>query len=152
MRFHATCAPLTDDLTFSLRYEIHSAVFLFKAHASGAISSEKHVQTVALMRRFINVLDTAATGADHIAAKYAKLLNGLWFHTTRQRNPTDIARSDDGIQDMNPPQPFSDGTEDADPSRLSSFDEIGLQPLDWIESVEGLFSMPVAFPWDPPIF
>ncbi|KAF6833231.1 hypothetical protein CMUS01_06637 [Colletotrichum musicola] len=133
-------------------YEIHSAVFLFKAHASGAISSEKHAQTAALMRRFINVLDTAATGADHIAAKYAKLLNGLWFHTTRQRNPNNIARSNEGIQEAHPPQAFPDGSEDADPSRLPSFDEIGLQPLDWMESVEGLFSMPAAFPWDPPIF
>ncbi|KAF4826072.1 hypothetical protein CGCTS75_v009593 [Colletotrichum tropicale] len=139
-------------------YEIHSSVFLYKAHASGAVSSGKHAQTANLMRRFIGVLEIAATDADHIAAKYAKLLNGLWFHrsdssadATRKRNSGSNAHSDE-LQEVNAVQTYSNEVDDADSNHLPSFDEIGLQPLDWIESVEGLFSMPAAFPWDQPIF
>ncbi|KAL0940076.1 uncharacterized protein CTRU02_206686 [Colletotrichum truncatum] len=136
-------------------YEIHSAVFLYKAHAAGAISSGKHAQTATLMRRFISVLEAAATDIDHIAAKYSKLLNGLWFHRTEpganKRNSNDGTHPDE-LQEANNLHPFSDGANEPDPSHLPSFDEIGLQPLDWIESVEGLFSMPAAFPWDQPIF
>ncbi|KAF4861102.1 hypothetical protein CGCSCA2_v004811 [Colletotrichum siamense] len=139
-------------------YEIHSSVFLYKAHASGAVSSGKHAQTANLMRRFIGVLEIAATDADHIAAKYAKLLNGLWFHrsdssadATRKRNSGSNVHSDE-FQEVNAVQTYSNEVDDADSNHLPSFDEIGLQPLDWIESVEGLFSMPAAFPWDQPIF
>ncbi|KAE9582201.1 hypothetical protein CGMCC3_g1853 [Colletotrichum fructicola] len=139
-------------------YEIHSSVFLYKAHASGAVSSGKHAQTANLMRRFIGVLEIAATDADHIAAKYAKLLNGLWFHrsdssadATRKRNSGSNAHSDE-LQEVNAVPTYSNEVGDADSNHLPSFDEIGLQPLDWIESVEGLFSMPAAFPWDQPIF
>ncbi|KAL3295560.1 transcriptional activator [Colletotrichum asianum] len=138
-------------------YEIHSSVFLYKAHASGAVSSGKHAQTANLMRRFIGVLEIAATDADHIAAKYAKLLNGLWFHrsdssadATRKRNSGSNIHSDE-FQEVNAVQTYSNEVDDADSNHLPSFDEIGLQPLDWIESVEGLFSMPAAFPWDQPI-
>ncbi|KAF9874289.1 C6 transcription factor [Colletotrichum karsti] len=139
-------------------YEIHSAVFLYKAHASGAISSATHAQTAALMRRFIDVLETAATDADHIAAKYAKLLNRLWFQRTenttnsrRQRNLDDSAEPS-AAQEANTLQPFLGEDDDADSNHLPSFDDIGLQPLDWIESIEGLFSMPAAFPWDQTIY
>lgn len=110
------------------------------------------------MRRFIGVLEIAATDADHIAAKYAKLLNGLWFHrsdssadATRERNSRSNAHPDE-LQEVNVVQTYSNEVDDADSNHLPSFDEIGLQPLDWIESVEGLFSMPTAFPWDQPIF
>ncbi|KAF4925827.1 hypothetical protein CGCVW01_v003367 [Colletotrichum viniferum] len=139
-------------------YEIHSSVFLYKAHAFGAVSSGKHAQTANLMRRFIGVLEIAATDADHIAAKYAKLLNGLWFHrsdssadTTRKRNSRSNAHPDE-LQEVNVVQTYSNEVDDADSNHLPSFNEIGLQPLDWIESVEGLFSMPAAFPWDQSIF
>ncbi|KAI8262806.1 Cholesterol 7-alpha-monooxygenase [Colletotrichum sp. SAR11_239] len=121
-------------------YEIHSAVFLYKAHASGAVSSGKHAQTANLMRRFIGVLEIAATDADHIAAKYAKLLNGLWFHrsdssadATRKRNSGSNAHSDE-LQEVNAVPTYSNEVDDADSNHLPSFDEIGLQPLDWIES------------------
>ncbi|KAF3800095.1 hypothetical protein GCG54_00015474 [Colletotrichum gloeosporioides] len=139
-------------------YEIHSSVFLYKAHASGAVSSGKHAQTANLMRRFIGVLEIAATDADHIAAKYAKLLNGLWFHrsdssadATRKHNSGSNSHSNE-LQEANAVQTYTNEVNDADSNHLPSFDEIGLQPLDWIESVEGLFSMPAAFPWDQPIF
>ncbi|KAI8151552.1 Cholesterol 7-alpha-monooxygenase [Colletotrichum sp. SAR 10_70] len=121
-------------------YEIHSSVFLYKAHASGAVSSGKHAQTANLMRRFIGVLEIAATDADHIAAKYAKLLNGLWFHrsdssadATRKRNSGSNVHSDE-FQEVNAVQTYSNEVDDADSNHLPSFDEIGLQPLDWIES------------------
>ncbi|KAK1464815.1 hypothetical protein CMEL01_12170 [Colletotrichum melonis] len=140
-------------------YEIHSAVFLYKAHAAGAISSGKHAQTASLMRRFVGVLETAATDTDHIASKYAKLLNGLWFHkggargdATRSRASEERVQSDE-VDDVNAFNRVDDDDEnDDDTSHLPSFDEIGLQPLDWIESVEGLFSMPAAFPWDQSIY
>ncbi|KAK2731009.1 hypothetical protein CKAH01_09267 [Colletotrichum kahawae] len=139
-------------------YEIHSSVFLYKAHASGAVSSGKHAQTANLMRRFIGVLEIAATDADHIAAKYAKLLSSLWFHRSdssanaaRKRNSGSNVHADQ-LQEVNAMQTYSNEVDDAESSHLPSFDEIGLQPLDWIESVEGLFSMPAAFPWDQPIF
>ncbi|KXH52187.1 hypothetical protein CNYM01_00518 [Colletotrichum nymphaeae SA-01] len=140
-------------------YEIHSAVFLYKAHAAGAISSGKHAQTASLMRRFVGVLEIAATDTDHIASKYAKLLNGLWFHkggargdATRSRGSEERVQSDEvgNLNDFN--QVDGDDENDDDTSHLPSFDEIGLQPLDWIESVEGLFSMPAAFPWDQSIY
>ncbi|KAK1487239.1 hypothetical protein CCUS01_03583 [Colletotrichum cuscutae] len=148
-----------DDATRFYLYEIHAAVFLYKAHAAGAISSGKHAQTASLMRRFVGVLETAATDTDHIASKYAKLLNGLWFHkggargdATRSRGSEERVQSDE-VDDVNAFNRVDDYDEnDDDTSHLPSFDEIGLQPLDWIESVEGLFSMPAPFPWDQSIY
>lgn len=134
-------------------------MFLYKAHAAGAISSGKHAQTASLVRRFIGVLEIAATDTDHIASKYAKLLNGLWFHkggargdTTRSRGSEERVQSDEvgNLNDFN--QVDGNDENHDDTGHLPSFDEIGLQPLDWIESVEGLFSMPAAFPWDQSIY
>ncbi|KAK1635681.1 hypothetical protein BDP81DRAFT_490573, partial [Colletotrichum phormii] len=116
-------------------YEIHSAVFLYKAHAAGAISFGKHAQTANLMRRFVGVLETAATNTDHIASKYAKLLNGLWFHkrgsrgdATRNRVSEERAQADE-VGNLAMDQ-VNDDEHDDDTSHLPSFDEIGLQPLD----------------------
>ncbi|KAL3459588.1 hypothetical protein BJX64DRAFT_279100 [Aspergillus heterothallicus] len=60
-------------------YEIYSAVFLFKAHAFGAVSNEAHQKCTALVQTFISRLETAATGEQHIASRYSKLLSSQWF-------------------------------------------------------------------------
>lgn len=132
------------------RYEIHSSVFLFKAHAAGAISSGKHFETSALMQRFISVLRTAAVDDNHIASRYAELLNRLWFHRpdvtmSRNLNPdsTNTEPSHTGLVD-----PLSMLSSDATCGQML-FDDIGLQPFDCTDTMDTLFAMPPAvFPWD----
>ncbi|KAJ5713940.1 uncharacterized protein N7483_011121 [Penicillium malachiteum] len=74
-------------------YEIHSSVFLFKSHLSGAVSPARYQETKKLMRRFINVLAQVSANENHahIASRYAKLLQRLWFH--REEQSPDNART-----------------------------------------------------------
>jgi hypothetical protein len=76
---------------FEKRYEIYSAVFLFKAHAFGAISNESHRHSTALVRTFIFRLKAAATGEQHIAYRYSKLLSSQWFKDASPIPQTNLA-------------------------------------------------------------
>ncbi|KAI9046238.1 fungal specific transcription factor domain-containing protein [Aspergillus affinis] len=60
-------------------YEIHATVFLFKAHTLGALSPGEYQTCFTLTKRFISMLNAAASTPKHIASKYAKLLAGLWL-------------------------------------------------------------------------
>ncbi|KAL2841823.1 hypothetical protein BJX68DRAFT_257999 [Aspergillus pseudodeflectus] len=57
-------------------------VFLFKAHAPGAINNEGHQRSTTLVQSFISGLDAAATSEQHIAYRYSKLLSSQWFTKT----------------------------------------------------------------------
>ncbi|RAK99623.1 Zn(II)2Cys6 transcription factor [Aspergillus ibericus CBS 121593] len=61
-------------------YEIYASVFLFKTHSIGAIHSDEDETCFTLTREFISMLKAAATSPTHLAYRYAKLLERLWFH------------------------------------------------------------------------
>lgn len=133
------------------RYEIHSAVFLYKAHLSGAMSSGKYAQTSSLVRRFIALLEAAATDKSHIACNYAKLLNGLYFSRTTTRasgRPNGISDVEASFHDNEVADPLATLASEAGMNQMSFFDGMGLQPFDCTDPADGLFSIPTAFPWD----
>ncbi|KAF5661354.1 hypothetical protein FCIRC_11833 [Fusarium circinatum] len=131
-------------------YAIHSAVFLYKAHACGAISSGKHAHIACLMGRFISVLKAAAVDKNHIAASYARLLERLWF-----RKPYTLSVNDDNPNNVNDElgnsviaDTLSTLETDASMAQAPSFDDLGLQSFDYTDTMDGLFSMPSVPSWD----
>jgi hypothetical protein len=68
-------------------YGIYSAVFLYKASLFGATIGDEHDEVVGLVSDFISALEKAATGDEHIGARYGKLLRNLWFRTAGGRPP-----------------------------------------------------------------
>lgn len=131
-------------------YEIHSAVFLYKAHASGAIPQSRYEHTISLIQSFITVLQTAAINENHIASRYARLLHDLWFHHPHSP-PEDQIPDSSGIR-SNADTPFGaiDGPI-VDASHGASLLEdigVGSDALEGAEWMDGLFSMPPAFPYD----
>ncbi|WZH48388.1 Fungal_trans domain-containing protein [Fusarium acuminatum] len=135
-------------------YEIHSSVFLYKAHACGAISSGNHTHITSLMERFISVLKAAAVDDKHIAAAYAKLLDRLWFRRTHGLSMSDITNDntelDLGDQEVTNSPPTL--ATDTNMSQISFFDDFGFQPLEYTDVMDGLFSMPFVASWDPTTF
>ncbi|KAF4963493.1 hypothetical protein FSARC_8502 [Fusarium sarcochroum] len=135
-------------------YEIHSSVFLYKAHACGAISSGKHVHVASLMGRFISVLKAAAVDENHIAASYARLLDRLWF----RRAPSSSMNNEnmDNINhEMGDPvmgDTLSTLGTDVTMAQIPFFDDLGLQAFDCTDTMDGLFSMPSVASWDPTAF
>lgn len=128
------------------RYEIHSAVFIFKARVAGAISSDNHERLVEMMRRFVSSLDRATTGDKHIASRYSKLLQKLWFEEPAPKTtnePHASQRDILGVQVTPITPPLGLG---ADP--LAMTDHIGLQYFDFTDSADGLFSMPLISSMD----
>ncbi|KAH6981369.1 hypothetical protein BKA56DRAFT_587154 [Ilyonectria sp. MPI-CAGE-AT-0026] len=131
-------------------YEIHSSVFLYKAHASGAISSGQYAQTASLMQRFTSALKLAAVDENHVASRYAKLLDRLWF-----RRPETTLAAAGRPENMNL-EITNPGMSDSLPmlgldinrTQLTVFDDIGLQPFDCTDTMDGLFAIPPVFPWD----
>ncbi|KAF4993445.1 hypothetical protein FDECE_13395 [Fusarium decemcellulare] len=133
-------------------YEIHSSVFLYKAHACGAISSGKHVHTASLMERFISVLKVAAVDENHIAARYARLLDRLWFRralNTMANNNADT--TDPGLRNSGVIDTLS-ALADVNGVQIPLFDDLGLQPFDCTDTMDGLFAMPSVISWDPSSF
>jgi hypothetical protein len=142
----------TFQLTLS-RYEIHSSVFLYKAHACGAISSGKHVHTASLMERFISVLKTAAVDESHIAARYARLLDRLWFRRAHRLASVDDSQSSN--PELRNPGVVVDTLStlaDLNGGQMPFFDDLGLQPFDCTDTMDGLFAMPSVVSWDPSSF
>ncbi|KAH7246865.1 hypothetical protein NW759_009297 [Fusarium solani] len=134
-------------------YEIHSSVFLYKAHACGAISSGKHVHTASLMERFISVLKTAAVDESHIAARYARLLDRLWFRRAHRLASVDDSQSSN--PELRNPGVVVDTLStlaDLNGGQMPFFDDLGLQPFDCTDTMDGLFAMPSVVSWDPSSF
>ncbi|KAL2670768.1 hypothetical protein Neosp_014570 [[Neocosmospora] mangrovei] len=134
-------------------YEIHSSVFLYKAHACGAISSGKHVHTASLMERFISVLKTAAVDENHIAARYARLLDRLWFR--RAHRLTNVDDSQSSNPELRNPGAVVDTLStlaDLNGGQMPLFDDLGLQPFDCTDTMDGLFAMPSVVSWDASSF
>lgn len=135
-------------------YEIHSSVFLYKAHASGAIPESRYGHTISLIQRFITLLQTIAINENHVASRYARLLHHLWFQLPP--SPPEEARPDKCGMRPEPDNPF--GTVDApivDASYGASLlEDIGLGPdaLEGAEWMDGFFAMPPAFPYDLSMF
>ncbi|CAM1510831.1 Fc.00g083440.m01.CDS01 [Cosmosporella sp. VM-42] len=131
-------------------YEIHSSVFLYKTHASVAISAGKHVQTASLMQRFISVLKTAAVDENHIASRYAKLLDRLWFHRTDVAlvGNTDAEISNLEYRNLGMMDTICTLGSEITGAQMSLFDDIGLQSFDCTDTMDGLFTIPPVFPWD----
>ncbi|KAK6223987.1 hypothetical protein LQW54_000133 [Pestalotiopsis sp. IQ-011] len=129
-------------------YEIHSAVFIFKARVAGAISNDNHERLVEMMRRFVSSLDRATTGDSHIASRYSKLLQRLWFEKPA---PTTTREPHASQQDI----PGAQITQIATPLRLATDplamnDHAGLQYFDFTDSADGLFSVPLISSMDQP--
>ncbi|KAE8149875.1 hypothetical protein BDV25DRAFT_140393 [Aspergillus avenaceus] len=105
-------------------YEIHAAVFLFKAFTVGALNSEEQQNCFSLVRQFISMLKVAATDPSHIASRYGKLLAGLWFQgqLTPEAAP-DIAQPDASIHKSSLNHVDIDEVTDA-----SVIESIGSQP------------------------
>ncbi|RYC90127.1 hypothetical protein BFJ63_vAg7068 [Fusarium oxysporum f. sp. narcissi] len=132
-------------------YEIHSAVFLYKAHACGAISSGKHTHLACLMGRFISVLKVAAVHEKHIAASYARLLEGLWFRRTHTLsvNNENLNNVNDELGNSAMADTLPTVGTDASIAQVPYFDDLGLQSFDCTDTMDGLFSMPSVASWDP---
>ncbi|KAF5572837.1 hypothetical protein FPCIR_14170 [Fusarium pseudocircinatum] len=131
-------------------YEVHSAVFLYKAHACGAISSGKHAHVACLMGRFISALKAAAIDENHIAASYARLLERLWFRKAYTLSVND--EHSDNVNDELGNSVIADTLStletDASMAQVPSFDDLGLQSFDYTDTLDGLFSMSSVPSWD----
>ncbi|KAI1288981.1 hypothetical protein F5Y03DRAFT_388940 [Xylaria venustula] len=138
-------------------YTIHSAVFLFKAHTSGAISPTNASQTITLARRFISTLVTAASDSSHIAARYARLLQRLQFQKVDTgNNPTknsitltlDFGNNADDMSLNSLPALGTGGNN----YQLPLFDSTSLLHFDYADKTDDLFTMPPSFQWPNPYF
>lgn len=136
------------------RYEIHSSVFLYKAHASGAIPQSRYGYTISLIQRFITLLQTIAINETHVASRYARLLHHLWFQ--RPHSPPE-----DPVPDRSGIRPDEDAAFGAVGGSIgdgiygeSLFDDValGLDALEGVDGMDGLFAMPSAFPYDLSMF
>lgn len=136
------------------RYEIHSSVFLYKTHASGAIPQSRYGHTISLIQRFITLLQTIAINETHVASRYARLLHHLWF-----QRPHSLP--EDPIPDKSGTRPDEDDAFGAVGGPIgdgiygeSLFDDValGLDALEGVEGMDGLFAMPSAFPYDLSMF
>lgn len=147
----SVCLPLYQ-ATYDPRYEIHSAVFLYKAHAAGAISSGRYAETASLMRRFISLLTAAATDSNHIASRYAKLLSGLFFRrptgqaSGRPLGSTEVELQSQADESLDTLSAF---TPNVGMVQMPLFDGLGLQQFDCTDTIDGLFSLPALGSWDP---
>ncbi|KAJ5691148.1 hypothetical protein N7488_011883 [Penicillium malachiteum] len=160
-------------------YEIHSSVFLFKSHLSGAISPARYQETKKLMHRFISVLTQVSVDENHahIASRYAKLLQRLWFHREEQASNNAGTGVEKGICDQNGqrsaemnastsagvdsdistdlaggPRSFMDADVYGIGTQGLAFDYAGLEGLDGVEGLDGLLAMPPVFPYDLSLF
>lgn len=123
-------------------------MFLYKAHAVGAIPTEKFSEMTELMCRFVTTLKSAATDEEHIASKFAKLLERLWFRRANTSAPGSHLQS--GI--------VNDrliGTEisgligsDLAGGQIPQYDELILPEFDCADPIDALFAMPPVFPMD----
>lgn len=102
-------------------------------HAFGATSPEQQTLATSLVQRFIGALRRAAVDKSHVAARYANLLDRLWF-----RYETD---SETTVVDSLAPL----GTDLA--RRQRAYDDAGLPPFDSTETLD-LFVLPPVFAWD----
>lgn len=159
-------------------YEIHSSVFLFKAHASGAIPPTRYAETTALITRFLAHLNTVTPDETHISTRYARLLQKLWF---RQDQSAPEAHISDAQVDPSLSQTHSDGqfsyanNDSSDPSlnvnasggsglvggmnlntASSMLDDISLGSFDYMDTnasaVDWFLAMPPVFPYDLSMF
>ena len=133
------------------RYEIHSAVFLYKAHAVGAVRPERHAQLKALMRKFISVFMAAAVDENHIASRYAELLERLWFRRSKSPatgNHGDTECPERETRDAGITNPLGMIGPDVGVGQLLWCDDIGLQPFDYTDNIDALFAMPLVLPSD----
>ncbi|KAI0975485.1 hypothetical protein F4678DRAFT_470060 [Xylaria arbuscula] len=139
-------------------YTIHSAVFLFKAHALGAISPMTASQIVILVRRFISTPTTAANDSSHIAARYARLLQRLQFQKVDTgHNPTnnsntaltpDYTKISVGMSPNSLP-PLGIGGNNC---QLPLFDSTSLLHFDYADKIDDLFTIPPRLQWPNPYF
>lgn len=135
-------------------YEIHSSVFLYKAHASGAISPSRYTHTTTLIQRFITLLQTIAIDEQHIASRYARLLHQLWFQRPHSATgPSASEKSGVGLEARDALGTV--GGFGADGSYGASVvDEVGLglEAFEGMEGMDGFFAMPPVFPYDLSMF
>lgn len=116
-------------------------MFLFKAHVCGALHSEAHTRAASLVQQFIEGLNRAAPDPSHIAARYARLLQELWF--TQGNGAITPANASQAVaMPTATPQLLSPRAASLDPVANSLFDTSGLAQFDGFDSIEGLFWMP----------
>ncbi|KAJ5098770.1 hypothetical protein N7532_005771 [Penicillium argentinense] len=157
-------------------YEIHSSVFLYKVHASGAIPTGRYPQTTSLIARFITHLTTISSDEKHLSTRYARLLHRLWFRPEQPAPECSNDASGSGLGAADPSyhthaslasyqHPGSTlasihlslihgptvpaGSNDGGAGIL---DELSLEPFDCMETMDGFFAMPPVFPYDLSVF
>ncbi|KAJ5995341.1 hypothetical protein N7481_002318 [Penicillium waksmanii] len=154
-------------------YEIHSSVFLFKAHASGAIPQARYAETKSLITRFITHLQSVTPDETHISTRHARLLQRLWFQSVPENNAQDdepgsltqnsiAGGAVDGgeaggggilpFPNLNPGSQGPDFSTGVGGINLNMLDEIGLETFDYVDAVDGFLAMPPVFPYDLSMF
>ncbi|VUC29278.1 unnamed protein product [Clonostachys rosea] len=129
-------------------YEIHSSVFLYKAHAVGAIPTEKFSEMTELMCRFITTLKNAAMDDGHIASKFARLLERLWFRRANTSAPGSHSQSAVVNDRLNGTDISGLMGSDLAGGQILQYDELVLPEFDCTDPIDALFAMPPVFPMD----
>ncbi|CAH0058149.1 unnamed protein product [Clonostachys solani] len=129
-------------------YEIHSSVFLYKAHAVGAIPTEKFSEMTELMCRFVTTLKSAGMDEEHIASKFAKLLERLWFRRANTSTPGSHLQSGVVNERLNGTDISALMGSDLAGGQILQYDELILPEFDCADPIDTLFAMPPVFPMD----
>ena len=106
------------------------------------------------MRRFISVFMIAAVDENHIASRYAKLLERLWVWRDKpaegEDHDNDVQHPDIRTGDATIPDSLAAAESGMNAGQLFWGNGIGLQPFLYGDSIDTLFPMPSVFPMDQP--
>lgn len=104
-----------------------------------------------MIKRFIGLLTEIAVDENHVASRYAKLLQSLWFRRAGALGDTHTA---DGSIPHTADEPAMGqlpllGME-TNNSHGATLDDIGLEPFENMDvcTLDGVFAMPPVFPYD----
>lgn len=103
-----------------------------------------------MIQRFIRLLTEIAVDENHIASRYAKLLQGLWFH--RSSSATENCNVDGVNADFAADPALGPPLFGADASQGPVFDDVGLELFDGVDTIDGFFAVPPVFPYDLSVF
>ena len=103
-----------------------------------------------MIQQFIRLLTKIAVDESHIASRYAKLLQRLWFHrggSTTENCNVDGVNADFAADPALGPPLFC-----AEASQGPVFDDVGLELFDGVDTIDGFFAVPPVFPYDLSVF
>jgi len=70
-------------------YIVYSAVFLYKARATTAMTDDERSGVRIMIHQTIERLNKASAGANHMGSRYSRLLQLLWRKAPKKKNSTD---------------------------------------------------------------